>query len=196
MINIHSDFRDKNLINHYFKIKDYKNLMYIAIRAQIGDDLKVHKKIIQWLYAEQFEDAYYLLALYYINQDNNIKEGLKILNEAISFNCVNSLKYLGDIYFAGTIVKKNHQKAIAYYEKAALLNDEQAISILSFAYLNDITPCTSQKSLNILNKGKKLNIKDSILCIDKYHETRNIINFDFGIPNNLYILGIISKYVK
>jgi CO dehydrogenase/acetyl-CoA synthase epsilon subunit len=68
MINMNPDFRDKNLINHYFKIKDYENLMYIATEAQIGDDfgndMKVYKKIIQWLYAEKFKDAYYLLALY------------------------------------------------------------------------------------------------------------------------------------
>lgn len=185
MIDINPDFRDKNLINHYFKIKDYENLMYIATEAQIGDDfgndMKVCKKIIQWLYAEKFKDAYYLLALYYIYEENNIKEGLKILNEAISFNCIDSLKYLGDIYFAGTIVEEDHQKAIGYYEKAALLNDVQSISMVSFAYLNDIAPCTSLKSLNILNKGKKLNMKDSILCLAKYHETSTSINFDFGL---------------
>lgn len=184
MINIDANYKDKSLITHYFNTKDYENLFYIAMQLNINNKIEseeyVYKQILEELYNVSYLQAYNYLGHFYFNQ-NNISLGLKILKEGASKECVSCLTYLGEIYFIGYSVEKNFDNAIEYYEKAALLNDHFSIKFISSFFLCDLYPYKGLKSLNIFNRGKKLNIRDSLLCLVKIYESQKSETFDLGV---------------
>lgn len=182
MLIIDKNYKDDILIQHYLEKKDYENLFNIAIQLNLPfeeelQDFSLYKRILEKLYEVNHLESYYFLALNYIYEEKDIEKGFKILEEASSYGCTNSLEYLGNSYLTGLNVEKDLEKSILYYEKASLLNDSSAIKTMSMMYLNGNTPCTSSKSLDILNRGKNLNIKESILCLLKYHKKTNNFNF-------------------
>lgn len=180
MITDTQNFKENKLIEEYFKNKDYKTLINIATKSQSNNSHELNKSILERLYKEKYKDAYYHLALIYIFTENNIEKGVHILEEASEFNCLDSLKFLGNLYFTGIDVEENYKKAVFYYEKAALFNDKDSIENLSIIYLYDMESYQSSKSLDILNRGKNLNIKASILCLSEYYK-KNGVDWDMDL---------------
>ena len=184
MMNNILNFRDDKTIEQLIRIKDYDNLFIIANKAfngdKLGNDVQLYKKILKKLYVEKYKKAYHPLGLYYLHGENNSKKGIQILEEASNLNCVESLNCLGNFYFTGYEVEENLEKAIGYFEKAALLNDSSAIESISGIYLYGNVPYSSSKSLDILNRGKNRNIKESILCLSEYYK-KNGVDWDVNL---------------
>ncbi|MFA6796373.1 MAG: hypothetical protein WCR63_02170 [Bacilli bacterium] len=141
----------------YRDVKDRKSLDQVIILAE-----KLHKKF------EKNIDLILLIATCYYNQYYQDKDkGKKSLYwyklAATKFNESSAIFMVGLIYFLGMGVQKNVDLALSYWEKAAELNDSDAIACIGIYYLSK---GDKQKARPYLERSAATGDYKSLLLLD------------------------------
>lgn len=112
--------------------------------------------------AQNNDEAKFVLALLAALKFDNLtneQEIIKLLNDAVSKNNVNSINYLGLCCYTGNNIKKNKYQAKKLWESAASLGNDEAAARLIMINIADKS--TNKSDINIL---KSLEEQGSILA--------------------------------
>lgn len=129
---------DKNIIKaavnyiHAFRLGSRKSVEYIMKLVQQKDFFKLVEKEVE---AENPDAMYVWAGLTALGLDYQLtdQQALELLEKGVKKNHIYSIIETGLCYYSGTLVKQNKEKAIEYWNKAAILKSDEAKVRVAFA---------------------------------------------------------------